>query len=68
MVMDDQDYQRVPLAEVLEVLRKHDGIERARLRAAEFTEKARELLAQFPDSAAQRALTAVTDLVADRDR
>ena len=43
------------------------GIERAQERAQAFTEKARAIIAEFPESPYQRALLAVTDLVTDRD-
>ena len=35
---------------------------------ADFTERARSIISEFPDSPYQRALTAVTDLVINRDR
>lgn len=66
-VLDDGNYDRVSLRQVLDLIQRHDGIERARERAQLFTEKARTLVQSFPDSAAQRALSAVTDLVTDRD-
>lgn len=68
MVVDDQGYTRVPLSEILSILKRHNGIDRARQRAAEFTGKARVLLSLFDESPAQRALMAAIDLVADRDR
>lgn len=67
-VLDDKSYDRVPFPTILEILRKYQGIDRARERAAEFTDKARAILAAFPETPAQRALLAATDLVADRDR
>lgn len=67
-VLRDGNYDAVPLSEILAILRRYEGIERARLRAHEFTAKARTLLSVFPESPAQRALLAATDLVADRDR
>ncbi len=66
-VLDDGNYERVSLRRILDLIQKHDGIERARQRAQAFTDKARGLIAGFPDSAAQRSLAAVTDLVTDRD-
>jgi octaprenyl-diphosphate synthase len=68
MVLNDGHYERVPLKEILALLEKYEGIERARRRALDFTAKARAMLAEFPESPAQRALGAATDLVADRDR
>lgn len=67
-VLREGTYDAVPLKEILAILRRYEGIERARARAHEFTSKARALLSVFPESPAQRALLAATDLVADRDR
>ena len=66
-VLKDGSYDRVSLREVLDVIQNHNGIDRARQRATAFTEKARGIINTFPDSPAQRALLAVTDLVTDRD-
>jgi octaprenyl-diphosphate synthase len=68
IVVDDKNYDRVPLSDILSLLKKHRGIERARERALAYTEEARAVLAGFPDTSARRALLAATDLVADRDR
>jgi octaprenyl-diphosphate synthase len=66
-VLEDRNYSRVPFESVLALIRRHRGIERARERAAAFTEKAREIISGFPDSPYQRALYSITDLVTDRD-
>src|SRR5580658_6492507 len=66
-VLADGNYDQVPFGKILHILNRHSGIERARQRANEFTEKARSIIAEFPDSPYQRALRAVTDLVTDRD-
>ena len=66
-VLEDGNYDRVPFKQILAVIREHNGIKRARERAQAFTEKARVIIAEFPDSAYQRALAAVTDLVTERD-
>ncbi len=66
-VLADGNYDQVPFGKILQILSRHKGIERAQERAAVFTEKARDLIAQFPDSPYQRALLAVTDLVTARD-
>jgi octaprenyl-diphosphate synthase len=66
-VLADGNYDQVPFGKILHILNRHSGIERARQRANEFTEKARGIIAEFPDSPYQRALRAVTDLVTDRD-
>ena len=46
-----------------------DGFPRteAQARALEYTDKARAIIAEFPESGYQRALTSVTNLVTDRD-
>lgn len=67
-VLEDNNYSRVPFDEIRALVNRHQGIERARARAHEFTAKARELLHQLPESPARTALFAATDLVADRDR
>jgi len=66
-VLADGNYDQVPFVKILHILNRHHGIERAQARAQEFTEKARAILSEFPESSFQRALTAVTDLVTDRD-
>ena len=66
-VLTDGNYDQVPFSKILKVLHRHRGIERAQERAQAFTEKAREIISEFPDSPYQRALWAVTDLVTDRD-
>jgi octaprenyl-diphosphate synthase len=67
-VLADASYEQVPFSEIRRVVDRYQGIERTRERAHEFTEKSRALLAELPESAAQRALLAATDLVTDRDR
>jgi octaprenyl-diphosphate synthase len=67
-VLRSNSYDEIPFATILEIVNRHGGIERTRKRANEFTAKARTLLEVFPESPAQRALLAATDLVADRDR
>lgn len=66
-VLKDGSYDRVSFTEILDFIQRRRGIERARQRAQHFTEKARSIIAEFPDSAYQRALCAVTELVTDRD-
>lgn len=66
-VLTDGNYEQVPFAKILQLIHRYNGIDRAKDRAQAFTEKARSLIAQFPDSPYQRALTDVTDLVTGRD-
>lgn len=67
-VLKDRNYDKVPFAQILKIMDRHKGIDRVKERATEYTEKARSIIVEFPESPYQRALLAVTDLVADRDR
>ena len=66
-VLKTGDYAAVPFKQILDFANSSKGIERARARAQVFTETAREIIANFPDSQTQRALAAVTELITDRD-
>jgi len=66
-ILQDRNYDRTPFARILALLEKHRGIERVRDRAQAFTDKARQIIAEFPESPYQRALLAVTELVTERD-
>ena len=65
--MSDASYLNVPFAGIMAILRKYQGIERAKERAQTFTDKSRAIISEFPNSPYQRALLAVTDLVTERD-
>jgi octaprenyl-diphosphate synthase len=66
-VLADSNYDSVPFLKILQLMRRHRGIERAMERAQSFTDKARAQLLEFPNTRYQRALLAVTDLVTERD-
>jgi octaprenyl-diphosphate synthase len=66
-VLEDGNYQRAPFAKILRFIERHRGFERVHERAQSFTDKARAIISEFPESPAQRALAATTDLVTDRD-
>jgi octaprenyl-diphosphate synthase len=66
-VLADKSYDQVPFLNVLQLLHRHKGVERAMDRAQSFTDKARGILNGLPESPFQRALLAVTDLVTERD-
>ncbi|HEX4770758.1 MAG TPA: polyprenyl synthetase family protein [Bryobacteraceae bacterium] len=66
-VIHDGNYDQVPFMHVLKILEAYNSIERAYERAHVFTEKSRVIISDFPDSAAQRALHGVVDLVTERD-
>jgi len=66
-VLKDENYDRVPFSKILRLIERHRGFDRVRERAQAFTDKARSMILEFPESPYQRALTALTDLVTDRD-
>jgi octaprenyl-diphosphate synthase len=66
-ILEERSYDTVPFARILDLLGKYRGIERVRDRAQAFTDKARMVINEFPESPYQRALLTVTDLVTDRD-
>src|SRR6202166_4285112 len=53
-ILADGNYDQVPFGKILQILNKHHGIERAQDRAREFTEKARSIIVQFPNSPYQK--------------
>jgi geranylgeranyl pyrophosphate synthase len=66
-VLQDRNYQAVSFSRILALVDKYHGIERVKDRAQNFTDKARQIMGEFPDSPYQRALLAVVDLITDRD-
>ena len=66
-ILRQRNYQEVPFSQILAMLEKYRGIERVKERAQAFTDKARRIINEFPDSPYQRALLAVTELVTERD-
>ena len=66
-VLRDCNYGAVPFRRILALVERHRGIERVKERAQSFTERARAIMSEFPDSPYQRALVAVTDIVTERD-
>src|SRR3954454_15505886 len=49
-ILHDRSYENVPFKRILALLDKYDGIERVKERAQTFTEKARQIMNEFPDS------------------
>lgn len=66
-ILRQRTYEEVPFARILALLETYRGIERVKERAQAFTDKARQIINEFPESAYQRALLTVTELVTDRD-
>jgi octaprenyl-diphosphate synthase len=66
-ILRERNYLEVPFSQILALIEKYRGIERVKARAQAFTDKARRIINEFPDSPYQRALLAVTELVTERD-
>jgi octaprenyl-diphosphate synthase len=66
-VLRERSYATVPFSEIYGIVERHGGLDRVRERAHHFTEKSRQIIAEFPESPYQRALCAVTELVIERD-
>src|SRR3984893_15173842 len=49
-ILKQRNYNEVPFARILALLEKYRGIERVRDRAQAFTEKARQIINEFPES------------------
>ena len=67
-VLRDRNYDAVPFEAIYAMIERHGGIQRTRERAQQFTDRARALVQEFPESPYQRALGALTELVTERDR
>jgi octaprenyl-diphosphate synthase len=67
-VLSARSYDAVPFAEILALVERHAGIQRTRERAQQFTNHARQIVAEFSENPYQRALFTLTDLVTARDR
>ena len=66
-ILEDRSYERVPFDRILAMAERYRGIERVKERAGAFTDKARQIMGQFPESPYQRALLAITELITERD-
>jgi octaprenyl-diphosphate synthase len=66
-ILRQRNYEEVRFSQILALLEKYRGIERVKERAQTFTDKARHIINEFPDSPYQRALLTVTELVTERD-
>ena len=67
-VLLEEGYESVPFSRILRLIEERNGVARARERAGSFVEKAKAIIAEFPDSPYRRALAAVAELVTERDR
>jgi octaprenyl-diphosphate synthase len=66
-ILREQNYDAVPFAQVKAMIGKYGAVERVQERAQQFTEKARQILAEFPESPYQSALAGIADLITARD-
>ena len=66
-VLKDGNYDNAPFQKILRMIEARHGFDRVRERAQSFTERARTIMSEFPDSPNQRAMYALTELVTDRD-
>jgi octaprenyl-diphosphate synthase len=66
-VLKDGNYDQAPFQQILRMIQVRRGFDRVRERAQSFTERARAIMSEFPDSPNQRAMFALTELVTDRD-
>ncbi len=66
-ILRDRNYERVPFSQILAMVEGYQGIARVKERAQAFTEKARAIINEFPESPYQRALYSVTELITERD-
>src|SRR3954449_3861722 len=60
-ILRQRNYDSVPFERILALLEKYQGIVRVRELAQAFTDKARAIMSEFPESPHQRALMAVTE-------
>ncbi len=67
-VLDERAYESVAFADIFAMVERHGGFRRTRERAQQFTDRARQLIAEFPESPWQRAMGTLTELVTGRDR
>ncbi len=65
-VMSEGSYEHIPFMHIVQILDRHRAIARAYERARVFTETSRSILSTFPESAAQRALQSIVELVTER--
>ena len=66
-ILRERSYDEVPFGRIVAAAREVPRHRAREGRAQAFTDKARRIIAEFPDSPYQRALLAVTDLVTERD-
>lgn len=68
IVLRDRNYSAVGFDRIFDIVERHGGIQRTRERAAQFTDRARQIMAEFRDNPFQRAMLTLADLITERDR
>ncbi|HEX4133214.1 MAG TPA: polyprenyl synthetase family protein [Bryobacteraceae bacterium] len=68
IVLGDRTYDSTSFSEIYSMVERRGGIQRTRERAQQFTDRARQVVAEFPETPYQRALCTLTDLITERDR
>jgi len=66
-VLGERAYRTVPLARVLQLLGKYDGVGRARRQALACADKARDLISDVAESPYKAALHSLPEIVVDRE-
>jgi octaprenyl-diphosphate synthase len=66
-ILRDHSCDAGAFANVLALVHRYCGIQRTRARARQFADRARQIVAEFPDSLCRRALFMLTDLVTECD-
>jgi octaprenyl-diphosphate synthase len=65
-VVRARSYDAVSFASVLALVDRDGGIQRTHARARQFTDRAGQIVSQFPDSPCRRALFALSELLTER--
>jgi len=65
-VLEDRDFSRVSLAEIMGEMERHATLKRTRALALSYSDRARAFLAPFPDGPARRALENACDFITAR--
>lgn len=67
-VLNERAFQSVSHAQILDILNRYGSIDAANAAATEYSEAARNAIADFPDSEIKRALLWVPDFVVEREK
>jgi octaprenyl-diphosphate synthase len=65
-VLEEGNFQRIPLAEIQQLIERYGALEAAHAKAREFGRLARQVLEEFSDSPYKEALHALADFIVER--